>query len=63
MAKLDLGVHIDGYIADTATTVDLGSNPGLLEASYQALEHAIKNVRPGVTAGEQIGRASCRERV
>jgi len=52
VAKLDLGVHIDGYIADTATTVDLGSNPGLLEASYQALEHAIKNVRPGVRAGE-----------
>ena len=52
VAKLDLGVHIDGYIADTATTVDLGSNSLLLAASEQALEAAIKKVRPGSTAGE-----------
>ena len=52
VVKLDLGVQVDGYIADTATTVDLGNNSLLLEASRQALEAAIKNVRPGVTAGE-----------
>ncbi|MDP3564836.1 MAG: type II methionyl aminopeptidase [Methanoregula sp.] len=52
MAKLDLGVHIDGYIADTATTVDLGNNSLLLAASEQALEAAIRKVRPGATAGE-----------
>lgn len=52
VAKLDLGVHIDGYIADTATTVDLGSNSLLLAASEQALEAAIRTVRPGATAGE-----------
>ena len=52
VAKLDLGVHIDGYIADTATTVDLGSNSLLLAASEQALEAAIKKVCPGTTAGE-----------
>ncbi len=56
VAKLDLGVHIDGYIADTATTVDLGNSPLLLEASYEALEHAIRAVRPGVSAGE-VGAA------
>jgi len=56
VAKLDLGVHIDGYIADTATTVDLGSSPLLLEASYEALEHATRTVRPGVSAGE-VGAA------
>jgi methionyl aminopeptidase len=56
VAKLDLGVHIDGYIADTATTVDLGSHSLLVEASYQALEHAIKTVRPGVSAGD-VGAA------
>jgi methionyl aminopeptidase len=50
--KLDLGVHLDGYIADTATTVDLGTNSLLLESSRQALEHAIACVRPGVTAGD-----------
>jgi methionyl aminopeptidase len=52
VVKLDLGVQIDGYIADTATTVDLGNNPLLVEASREALEAAIKKVRPGVTAGE-----------
>lgn len=50
--KVDLGVHIDGYIADTATTVDLGNNALLTEASREALEAAIRNTRPGVTAGE-----------
>ncbi|HUU76274.1 MAG TPA: type II methionyl aminopeptidase [Methanoregulaceae archaeon] len=52
VVKLDLGVHIDGYIADTATTIDLGSHSTLLEASEQALERAIERVRPGVTVGE-----------
>jgi len=56
VAKLDLGVQIDGYIADTATTVDLGNNALLLEASEQALVSAIKVIRPGVSAGE-IGAA------
>lgn len=48
VVKLDLGVHIDGYIADTATTVDLGDNGLLLEASQSALESAIRLVKPGV---------------
>jgi methionyl aminopeptidase len=52
LAKLDLGVHVDGYIADTATTVDHGNNPLLVEASGQALDKAIARVRPGVTVGE-----------
>jgi len=52
MVKLDLGVHIDGYIADTATTVDLGEHLLLVEASRSGLEKAISLVRPGVTIGE-----------
>jgi methionyl aminopeptidase len=52
VAKLDLGVQIEGYIADTATTIDLGNNSLLLEASERALDAAIKAVRPGATAGE-----------
>jgi methionyl aminopeptidase len=56
VAKLDLGVQIEGYIADTATTIDLGSNSLLLEASERALDAAIKAVRPGATAGD-IGAA------
>jgi len=52
VAKLDLGIEIDGYIADTATTIDLGNNSLLLEASERALEAAIKAVRPGATSGD-----------
>jgi len=51
VVKLDLGVQIDGYIADTAVTVDLGSNTLLVEASRQALEDAISRIRPGISAG------------
>ncbi len=60
VAKLDLGVQIDGYIADTATTIDLGNNSLLLEASEQALISAIKEVRPGATAGD-LGAAIQKE--
>ena len=60
VAKLDLGVQIDGYIADTATTIDLGNNSLLLDASEQALGSAIKAVRPGATAGE-LGAAIQKE--
>ncbi|PKL63128.1 MAG: type II methionyl aminopeptidase [Methanomicrobiales archaeon HGW-Methanomicrobiales-2] len=52
LIKVDLGVQIDGYIADTAMTVDLGDHGVLVEASRAALEAAIAAVRPGVTTGE-----------
>jgi methionyl aminopeptidase len=60
VAKLDLGVQVEGYIADTATTIDLGSNSLLLEASERALDAAIKAVRPGATAGD-LGAAIQKE--
>ena len=52
IVKVDIGVHIDGYIADTAVTVDLSGNPDLVKASRTALEQAIKLVRPGVNTSE-----------
>lgn len=52
VVKVDMGVHIDGYIADTAVTVDLGKNDLLVEASKAALQAAIDMVRPGVRSGE-----------
>ena len=52
MVKLDIGVHLDGYIADTACTVDLGDQPLLCEASIAARDAAIAFVRPGVAIGE-----------
>ncbi|MGQ0553455.1 MAG: type II methionyl aminopeptidase [Planctomycetota bacterium] len=56
VAKIDLGVHVDGCIADTAQTVDLGDNAALLEASRRALEAAIALVRPGART-RQLGTA------
>ena len=56
IVKLDLGIHVNGYIADTAITVDLGNNGLLVDASKEALIRAIGKVRPGVTVGE-IGSA------
>jgi len=56
MVKLDIGVHVDGYIADSAVTVDLSGNPDLVEASQAALEAAIELIEPGVNTG-QLGAA------
>ena len=56
IVKLDIGVHIDGYIADTAVTVDLSGNPDLVKASETALEEAIKVVRAGASTAD-IGAA------
>jgi methionyl aminopeptidase len=44
LAKLDLGVHVDGWVVDTAITVNVGDRPenrGLVDASRAALEAAI----------------------
>jgi len=49
VVKIDLGVHIDGYIGDTACTIIFDSkHEKLKEASEKALEEAIKICRPGV---------------
>ncbi|MFH0868317.1 MAG: type II methionyl aminopeptidase [Candidatus Woesearchaeota archaeon] len=53
---LDIGVQIDGFIGDTAVTIDLsGKHEDLVKASREALENAIKTVKVGVTLGE-IGK-------
>lgn len=59
IVKLDVGVHIDGYVGDTAVTVVLGKDEKLKlleEASREALNAALKIIKPGVTLSE-IGRA------
>ena len=52
MVCLDIGVHVDGYIADAATTVDLSGTPELVEAAEEALAAAIDAAGPGVPVGE-----------
>lgn len=45
--KVDIGVHVDGYVGgDTAYTIDLTEeHPKLIEASEEALENAISMVK------------------
>jgi len=51
--KIDVGVQVDGFIADTACTV--GFETDLIKASEEALKAAVKVCRPGVKVCE-IGR-------
>lgn len=51
--KIDIGVHIDGYIADCAITVDLSEEFGkMTESSEKALENALSLVKVGRRIGE-----------
>jgi methionyl aminopeptidase len=52
MVNLDIGVHVDGWLADTAITVDLSGHDDLAEASAEALDAALDVVGPGVETGE-----------
>ncbi len=51
LAKLDIGVHVDGWVVDTAVTVNVGDVPGhrrFVEAARAALDAAIAAVAPEV---------------
>jgi methionyl aminopeptidase len=57
LVKLDVGVHVQGYIADTAATACLDPNLSyLVEAAEAGLDAAIKTIRPGIRASD-IGAA------
>ncbi len=61
LVKVDFGVHIDGYIADTAVTVTLNSAyQSLLKATERALRAAIETAMKDRRTGE-IGRVVLRE--
>jgi len=58
LLKVDLGVHIDGWIADTAFSLDLeGSNENkkLIDTAKEALENAKKIIKKGISTDE-IGK-------
>ena len=53
LVKLDCGAHVNGFIGDTALTIDLSNNyKELTKASKDALAAAIKVATPGTTLGE-----------
>lgn len=48
VVKIDIGVHVNGFIADTATTIAFSdSYRGLVEAARHALEKALTSIYPG----------------
>ncbi len=53
--KVDFGVHVDGYIADTAASIDLSADKRwtpLVKASSDALAAAISTIGIGVSVGD-----------
>ncbi|MBI5459396.1 type II methionyl aminopeptidase [Methanobacterium sp.] len=68
LVKIDLGAHVEGFIADSAITVMIGSGEGpyrsgdknytpekqveLIETANHALEVAISNIRAGAELGK-----------
>ncbi len=57
VVKIDIGAHIEGFIADTASTVEVGTNSHgkLIAATQEAIEKAISTTRDGVQT-RAIGR-------
>ncbi|MBU0666684.1 MAG: type II methionyl aminopeptidase [Nanoarchaeota archaeon] len=55
IVKLDVGVHVNGFVGDSAVTVNLGGDEDLVRASRDALNAALKIARPKITLSE-IGR-------
>jgi methionyl aminopeptidase len=59
LVKVDVGAHLDGAIADTADTVEVGGthrHENLIRAARDAVRAGIAEVRPGV-AVDEISRA------
>lgn len=55
LVKVDCGVEIDGYVADTAFTVSFSKeHKDLIKASEEATKAAIDLIRPGITT-DRIG--------
>jgi|AntDeeMetagen681_2_1112603.scaffolds.fasta_scaffold00219_15 methionyl aminopeptidase len=53
VVKIDIGAHSEGYIADTALTVNpSGKQKQMIQAVEEVLEAALDFVEPGVTVGE-----------
>ena len=50
VVKVDIGVHVDGYIADTATTVCFDPEyMDMVNTAEEALEKAVEILRPGLS--------------
>ncbi|MFX0103326.1 MAG: type II methionyl aminopeptidase [Candidatus Hodarchaeota archaeon] len=55
IVKLDVGVHVDGYIADTATTVSFSNDPALenlFPAAEKSMQAGIDMLKVGAKTNE-----------
>jgi methionyl aminopeptidase len=53
LVKVDIGVAVEGYIADTSVSIPLSEKDRpLVEASEKAVEEAIKLVKPGADVAD-----------
>ena len=50
IVKIDVGAHVDGYIGDTACTVEVETNryTRMIKASKEALEAALELIKPDI---------------
>jgi methionyl aminopeptidase len=60
VVKVDVGAHVDGYPADTAATVEVGTknNLALIQSARDALRICIEMVAPGTTVSALGGAVS-----
>lgn len=58
VVKIDVGVHVDGYVGDTATTVEVGTHNwvDLIRSTKEALDAAIGLMKPN-TRLDDVGAA------
>jgi methionyl aminopeptidase len=53
IVKVDIGVHVDGYVTDTAVTVCFNpEHESMVETAEQALKTAIGNINPGMSTSK-----------
>jgi len=51
--KIDFGVHVDGFLSDTAISIDLsGENEDLVKATEEALDNALEIIVPGIKVSD-----------
>ncbi len=54
VVKIDVGAHVDGYIGDTAMTIEVGQEKRreMIRAAEEALEDAINIIKDGISISE-----------
>jgi methionyl aminopeptidase len=53
IVKVDIGAHVDGYVTDTAITINFNQeHQSLKEAAEKALKTAIENIRPNISTSK-----------